>query len=258
MNSDLNIDLNFSNPSSEEIEKNTLKFIEKMKHISFQSSMITSSQDKTLILWKFELNSVIDSQMKNIENTVFQEFPYFLKPIPCRKFRFSDFPSHGICFPSNIMRDNEELKIDANLNSKRSLKYNQEIWQINAIIQGRVVTVFKNTKNELFKVESEFNDLNTNDSDLTSTNNIIPTQHSNDENRNENKNENESIVLQFIPVIIPLKNVQKSVTLHSKKLNSNSGLSLNVLNTWAISSDVVEVKDRTAARGQSTEILWKT
>ena len=255
MNTDLNINSNFYIPSPEEIEKNTLKFIEKLHAISFQSSMITSSRDKKLILWKFELNSVTDSQIKNIENSVLQEFPYFLKPIPCRKFCFSDFPSHGICFPSNIVRYNEELKIDANSNSKNKIKSNQETWQINTIIQGRVMTVFKNTKNELFQIESEFNDLNLNNSNFTAKNDIT-TNDIISKQQTENKNENvENEILHFTPVIVPLKNVQKSVTLHSKKLNPNHGLSLNVLHAWAVSSDTGELKERLAARGQSTDIF---
>ena len=127
------------------------------------------------------------------------------------------------------------------------------------------MTVFKNTKKELFEIESEFNDLNSNNSNFASinditTNDIISKQQTENENENENeKVENE--ILHFIPVIIPLKNVQKSVTLHSKKLDTSNGLSLNVLHAWAAISDTGELKERPAARGQSTDIfrmiLWK-
>ena len=151
--------------------------------------------------------------------TEMKGFPYFLQPNPCRKFKFSDSPSHGICFP-----------IFTNFCSESALngKYEQ-LWQINTIVNSRTLTVIRNIRNNLFD---------------TKRNPIIISDKISDDKINNGKiienmkNYPETKeIFHFLPVIIQVKNVQKTVELFRKrKFQNSSASSMSVVRTWTVNS----------------------
>jgi hypothetical protein len=186
-----------------------------MKKLCVNSTLVTSSKDKSLILWTFLFTSVPETD-RNI--TEMKGFPYFLRPNPCRKFKFSSFPSHGICFPifSNLSSESAE-------NGKC-----EQLWQINAIVNSRTLTVTKNIQNNLFTSMKLLEIISNN---IANEKTIENTIYENPKNNTDMKN-----ILHFDPVIIPIKNVQKTAELFLKRKFQNSGHSMSGMRTCTANS----------------------
>ena len=206
--------------------ENTKKKIEKMKKLCVNSTLVTSSKDRSLILWNFVLTSVPE----------IKGFPYFLQPNPCRKFKFSDSPSHGICFPiiSNI---NTESAVN-----EKYEKYEQ-LWQITAIENNRTIIVTKNNQNNLFnsKILSKIT------SNSSTDNRIIENKIENKINENKKYKSEIKNVLNFIPVFIPIKNMQKTAELFLKRKFQTSGQNMSVLRTWTGNSRTGGISEESRA-----------
>jgi hypothetical protein len=111
---------------------------ENIKKLLMNSNMLTSSKDNTLVLWMFIIQNITNQEFTNSSSKPSIGNSYFLQPVPLRNFHFSSPPSKGICFG---------LKNDI------SDGLNNEMYQINIILDGRVVTVVKNEKKNLFCVD---------------------------------------------------------------------------------------------------------
>lgn len=208
------------------VTENYKNKIEKMKKICMHSTLVTSSADKSLILWNFLFTSVKETDKSNTEIKV---FPYYLMPNPCRKFRFSDSPSHGICFP---------IKSISNSNSSSESAGNEkceQLWQINAIVNSRTLTVAKNIQNNLFNSQKLSEIFPTGATDGKTIERKI---HENTKNNSELKD-----IFFFSPVTIPIKNVQKTAELFLKRKFQNSGQSVSVLRTWTANSKTSGIVD---------------
>ena len=214
----------------------TKKKIEKMKKLCVNSTLVTSSKDRSLILWNFLFTSVPE---RDKNNTEIKEFPYFLQPNPCRKFKFSDSPSHGICFPiiSNI---NTESAV--NEKYEKCEKYEQ-LWQITAIVNNRTIIVTKNNQNNLFnsKILSKIT------SNSSTDNKIIENKIENKINENMKYKSEIKNVLNFIPVFIPIKNMQKTAELFLKRKFQTSGQNMSVLRTWTGNSRTGGISEESRA-----------
>jgi hypothetical protein len=101
-----------------------------MKVLSEVSTLVTSSADKSLLVWKFiltegPLNLGSDESDTNM----------YLQLCPCRRFTFSDSPRAGICF-STAKFDSSPLSI----------------WRVTAIVSGVIVNVLEGCRGEIFRV----------------------------------------------------------------------------------------------------------
>jgi hypothetical protein len=111
-----------------------------------QSSMVTSSTDLSLVLWKFQCPHLAPGQPLTT-------LARYLVPVPCRRFVFSSPPSFGLGFCSLGMGSGVGL----------GLRHDdvEDAWQVNAIVSGRVVTVIRTTKRLLFQADEHSLSVNT-------------------------------------------------------------------------------------------------
>jgi hypothetical protein len=92
--------------------------------LSYYSSLVTSSRDYSIILWHFTIE----------DNGYESSACMFLCPYPCRRFKFSSIPYHGIC---------ENIHIDTNDNR------NINLWRVYGIIKGNVIIVIEDERDRL-------------------------------------------------------------------------------------------------------------
>jgi hypothetical protein len=100
-----------------------------MRTISEASTMVTSSADKSILLWRFVLTEQPIDGLPD-EN----DMNSYMQLYPCKRFLFSDTPRAGICFSTS--------KFDL------SPSY---VWRVTAIVAGVLVTPLEGPHGELLK-----------------------------------------------------------------------------------------------------------
>lgn len=93
------------------------------------SALVTSSKDQSIILWQFSLEDT------GLESSA----SMFLCPQPCKRFQFSNTPYNGLAY---IV-----------LPSKSHLS-SESVWRVTAIVNGIIVTVCEDSRNNLFVNDS--------------------------------------------------------------------------------------------------------
>jgi hypothetical protein len=91
------------------------------------SSLVTSSKDLSILLWKFSISNREHIPIK------------YLQPIPVRRFVFSSVPSCGLCFSP----------------SPTSTAPAMSVWRVSVSVNGVVVTATQGTRAECFKMNTE-------------------------------------------------------------------------------------------------------
>lgn len=119
---------------------------ENIKKLNMNSNLLTSSKDNTMILWTFIIQNINNDEFTNLSSKSSFGFSHFLQPIPLRNFVFSSPPTKGLCFE---IKNNEKLGLMKNSEKK-------SVFQINVIVDGRVITVIKNEKKNVFKIDQRF------------------------------------------------------------------------------------------------------
>lgn len=96
--------------------------LQHLRELSRNSSMTSSSGDRSIILWGFEVS-------KSVSDFV----SFYLMPYPARRFFFSSSPRHGICSCYTS-----------------STKPEHNMWKISALVNGIVVLVHQEARGLLF------------------------------------------------------------------------------------------------------------
>jgi hypothetical protein len=197
--------------------------MDRLKLLASSSSLTTSSIDRSILMWKFQLSSYVSNPHGYGNQTAAS---CCLQLQPCRRFTFSNSPSAGLCYC-----------ITNNTNPILS------IWRVSAVVNGVIVTASEGTRNELFKVTEDVIDEESlirnkraaspgffRDAHLTGLNYANPSTYDLSSFREDIYI---SDGLNLMPVICEVKKAGRTVDSMTLRLPTTTGLSWNVFNTWS-------------------------
>ena len=170
--------------------------LKELKTIADSSSLVTSSLDGSVVLWRFAVSS------DDSYNSLFK----YLNPSPVRRFAFSSVPTAGLCYST----------------SDTSKPATQSIWRLTAIVNGVLVTATHGIRSEAFRVNVSL--LNDADFEEAAVSCDVADKRTNPQDE----------TLQFVPVICTVNKPSLTTELVSKKVGKNQGIfSWNTLDCWS-------------------------
>jgi len=160
--------------------------LKELKVIADSSCLVTSSEDGSVVLWRFALS----------QDDPHSSFKY-LNPSPIRRFAFSSPPSAGICYST----------------SDTSKPATQSVWRLTVIVNGVLITATHGIRSEAFRV----NKFLLNDADFDAA--AVQVSGA-DEQRHQ---QSQDKVLQSVPVICSVEKPSLTAEMVSKKVGKNQG-----------------------------------
>lgn len=215
-----------------------------LKSLAINSSIVTSSDDKSILAWRFEVSSFNMQDPKSSKSSS----TCYLQPQPCRRFTFSTIPQGGICYTTSTVT-NQPFMI---------------LWKLCAVVGGVVVTAVQDRRNEMFTLED---DLQNSLQETVLLNNflegggasfkaigdksLLGLSVSGPEGDNADGNSTEAVPLMPVlgKVVKPLQTVQAM----SKRIPISSGFSWSLLQTWAETQelDIASTDDTVNSNGKA-------